>query len=50
MIEKNNTSAEERPFYRSPKAKVVFVKMQSILCFSNPDSNTTEMDEGDDNW
>ena len=36
--------------YDAPQTKVVFVKMQSILCVSNPDGNTTEMTEGDDNW
>ena len=50
MIEKTNTSLEEIHPYKSPKAKVVFMKMQSILCISNPDANTTEMEEGDDNW
>ena len=41
---------EEIHPYKSPKTKVVFMKMHSILCISNPDANTTEMKEGDDNW
>ena len=52
MTEKTNTSLEEIHSYKSPKTKVVFVKMQGILCGSeiNGDANTTEMGEGDDNW
>lgn len=52
MIEKTNTALEANQPYSSPKTKVVFVKMQGILCGSeiNGDANTTEMDAGDDNW
>ena len=50
MIEKTNTALEANQPYSSPKTKVVFMKMHSILCISNPDANTTEMKEGDDNW
>ena len=50
MTEKTNTFLEEIHSYKSPKTKVVFMKMHSILCISNPDANTTEMKEGDDNW
>lgn len=52
MIEKKNTALETNHPYSSPKTKVVFVKMQGILCGSeiNGDANTTEMNEGDDNW
>lgn len=50
MIEKTNTTLEEMHPYKSPKTKVVFVKPQSILCISNPDAYTTEMEEGNDNW
>ena len=52
MIEKKNTTLEAKHPYSSPKIKLVFVKMQGILCSSeiNGDANTTEMNEGDDNW
>ena len=52
MIEKTNTALGANQPYISPKIKVVFVKMQGILCGSeiNGDANTTEMNEGDDNW
>ena len=36
--------------YASPMVKVVFVKAQGILCVSNPEEYTTEMNEGNDNW
>ena len=35
-IEKTNTSLEEIHPYKSPKTKVVFVKMQGMLCTSDP--------------
>ena len=42
-------SGQER-LYSTPETEPVFVKVQSILCISNPDANTTEMEEGDYNW
>ena len=37
--------------YRSPNTKVVLVKMQGILCQSEPkETLVTEMEEGDGNW
>lgn len=36
--------------YTRPRAKVVFVKTQGMLCVSNPDKYTTEMEAGNDNW
>ena len=52
MIEKTNTAFDAKQPYSSPKTRVVFVKMQGILCGSeiNGDANTTEMEEGDNNW
>lgn len=51
MINNNAFSSQER-LYVSPKAKVIFVKIQGILCGSEIKGavNTTEMEEGDDNW
>ena len=51
---KNNSkefSNQANP-YRSPKTRVVFVKMQGILCDSNinGESKTTEMEEGENSW
>lgn len=51
MIEKRNTTLEAKHPYSSPKTKVVFVKMQGILCSSDPkETYSTETEEGDDNW
>ena len=51
MIEKTNTAFEAKQPYSSPKTKVVFVKIQGILCSSNPkETYSTETEEGDDNW
>ena len=36
--------------YRSPEARVTFVKAQGVLCVSNPEKYSTEMNEGNDNW
>ena len=48
---RHNTAAENSvKQYISPKIKVVSVKAHGILCISNPDSYSTEMVEGDDNW
>lgn len=51
MIEKTNTALDAKHPYKSPNTKVVFAKMQSLLCTSDPkEKYYTEMDEGDDNW
>lgn len=51
MIEKTNTALETKHPYRSPNSKVVFVKMQGVLCSSDPkDTYITEMEEGEDSW
>lgn len=51
MINNNNNLLSEEKQYRSPKTKVVFLKMQGILCSSDPkEKYITEMEEGDDNW
>ena len=51
MINNNNNLLGEEKQYRSPKTKVVFLKMQGILCSSDPkEKYITEMEEGDDNW
>ena len=49
---RHNTAAENsvKQYYRSPMIKVVSVKAHGILCISNPEAYTTEMEEGDDNW
>lgn len=48
---RHNTAAENSvKQYISPKIKVVSVKAHGILRISNPDSYSTEMVEGDDNW
>ena len=52
MILKTNKSPEVKHPYRSPKTKAVYMKTQGIICGSKiiPEANTTEMEEGDDNW
>ena len=48
---RHNTAAENSvKQYISPKIKVHSVKAHGMLCISNPDSYSTEMVEGDDNW
>ena len=52
---RHNTAAENsvKQYYRSPMIKVVSVKAHGMLCtskLSKPDSYSTEMVEGDDNW
>lgn len=51
MVDKTYNSNDNMFHYRSPKIKVVFVKVQNILC-SSPlgEKNATEMEEGNDNW
>lgn len=45
------TRLNEKHPYRSPKTKVVIVKMKSILCTSPlGETNVTEMEEGSGNW
>lgn len=51
----NNNSIEfsnQAKPYKSHETRVVFVKMQGILCDSgvNGESKITEMEEGDNNW
>ena len=47
MIDKIN---DRNPGYRSPESRIVFVKMQGVLCESLRGlKNTTEMEEGSDN-
>lgn len=37
--------------YKAPRAEVIEVKAQSVLCGSPlGDANSTEMEVGDDNW
>ena len=51
---RHNTAAENSvKRYIGPMIKVVSVKAHGMLCTSNvrnPDSYSTEMEEGDDNW
>ena len=51
---RHNTAAENSvKQYISPMIKVVSVKAHGMLCtssLSKPDSYSTEMVEGDDNW
>lgn len=50
MTEKTITAIEAQHPYKSPNTKVVYVKMQNILCVSKPEKYITETEEGDDNW
>lgn len=51
MINNNYILSGEEKQCHSPKTKVVFMKMQGILCSSDPkEKYITEMEEGDDNW
>lgn len=50
MIDMLNNTIDSRLRYRSPEVRVVSVKAHGILCISNPDLYSTEMEEGNDNW
>lgn len=36
--------------YESPKIKVIEIDIQELICVSNPEKYSTEMEYGDDNW
>ena len=46
------TKKEQQPIYVSPQMETIEIKAQAIICQSERGSmlNTTEMEEGDDNW
>ena len=46
------TKKEQQPFYVSPVVKTLEIKTWAIICQSEREimRNTTEMEEGDDNW
>ena len=46
------TKKEQQPFYVSPQVKTLEIKTLAIICQSEREimRNTTEMEEGDDNW
>ncbi len=50
QVKHDTAAGDYRQWYSSPEVRVVFVKAQGILCISNPDSHSTEMEEGNDNW
>lgn len=51
MMEYSKGFPSRKKQYRSPNTKVVLVRMQGILCQSEPkETLVTEMEEGDGNW
>ena len=46
------TKKEQQPIYVSPQVKTLEIKTQRIICGSKRQNmwNSTEMEEGDDNW
>ena len=46
------TKKEQQPFYVSPQVRTLEIKTHAIICQSEREimRNTTEMEEGDDNW
>ena len=46
------TKIEQQPIYVSPQVRTLEIKTHAIICQSERGSmlNTTEMEEGDDNW
>ena len=51
MMEYSKGFPSRKKQYRSPNTKVVLVRMQGILCQSDPkETLVTEMEEGDGNW
>ena len=50
--DKEMTKKEQQPFYVSPQVRTLEIKTHAIICQSEREimRNTTEMEEGDDNW
>lgn len=36
--------------YESPKIKAIEIDVHELICVSNPEKYTSEMEAGDDNW
>lgn len=47
MINKTNETYDNGLRYRSPKAKVIEVRAQNVLCLSNGNEPMSEVDYGD---